>query len=285
MKALEHPYILKLVFSFQTPSNLYMAIELCENGDLSQILDEQSLLDEDISKFLTAELILAMKHMHSQGVIFRDLKPENLLIDRKGHIRLADFGLAKQNENGMGKKDFKAQSFCGSPAYLPPEMLKKQGVSKSGDVYQIGVVLYEMLVGIPPFYNDNMKILYENIEKGKLKLPKYLSNEAKKCLQRMLNKDPKKRPNLESLLSDPFFAEIDWDSLEAGKLEPPVILCRGGNKQKQTEDELMLFESEDIPKYDEQRGGENTKEQIFQDEDYTYENKNYHRVKNYSFVR
>lgn len=75
-------------------------------------------------------------------------------------------------------------------------MIKKQGVSKSGDVYQVGVVLYEMLVGIPPFYHDNMKILYENIEKGRLKLPKYLSNEAKKCVQRLLHKDPKKRPNM-----------------------------------------------------------------------------------------
>ena len=95
MKTLDHPYILKLVFSFQTPSNLYMAVELCENGDLSEILDQESLLDEDIAKFLTAELILAMKHMHNKGVIFRDLKPENLLIDSKGHLRLADFGLAK----------------------------------------------------------------------------------------------------------------------------------------------------------------------------------------------
>ena len=76
-----------------------------------------------------------MRYMHNKGVIFRDLKPENILLDRDGHLRLADFGLAKQNEDGMGKKDFKAQSFCGSPAYLPPEMLKKQGVSKSGDVY------------------------------------------------------------------------------------------------------------------------------------------------------
>ena len=75
-------------------------------------------------------------------------------------------------------------------------MIKKQGVSKSGDVYQVGVVLYEMLVGIPPFYHDNMKILYENIEKGRLKLPKYLSNEAKKCVQRLLHKDPKKRPSM-----------------------------------------------------------------------------------------
>ena len=100
MKSLDHPYILKLIFSFQTPSNLYMAVEHCANGDLSEILDEYSLLDEEIAKFLIAELILAMKYMHEKGVIFRDLKPENILIDSEGHIRLADFGLAKQNEKG-----------------------------------------------------------------------------------------------------------------------------------------------------------------------------------------
>jgi serum/glucocorticoid-regulated kinase 2 len=140
------------------------------------------MLDEDIAKFLTAELILAMRYIHNKGVIFRDLKPENLLLDTEGHLRLADFGLAKHNEEALGKKDFMAQSFCGSPAYLSPEMLKKQGVTKAGDVYQVGVVLYEMLVSIPPFYNDDMKTLFENIEKGKLKLPKFLSSEAKKCL-------------------------------------------------------------------------------------------------------
>lgn len=232
MKTLDHPYILKLVFSFQTPSNLYMAVELCENGDLSEILDQESLLDEDIAKFLTAELILAMKHMHNKGVIFRDLKPENLLIDSRGHLRLADFGLAKQNEKAKGKKDFRAPSFCGSPAYLPPEMLKRQGVTKSGDVYQLGVVLYEMLVGIPPFYNDNMAILYDNIEKGKLKLPKYLSNESKKCLQRLLNKEPKKRPTMDTLMKDPFFSDIDWAKLEKNELDPPKLLRKTKKEDK-----------------------------------------------------
>lgn len=149
-------------------------------------------------------------------------------------------------------------------------MLKKQGVSKSGDVYQVGVVLYEMLVGIPPFYNDNMKILYENIEKGKLKLPKYLSNEAKKCLQRLLNKDPKKRPSMEAIMKDPFFADIDWDALARKELEPPQQLSKNHeipSSKKQTDDELMLFEK------DEQRGSEDKK--VFDDEDYSDSNKNY----------
>ena len=142
-------------------------------------MDQETLLDEKIAKFLTAELILGIQHLHKKGILFRDLKPENILIDSDGHIRLADFGLAKQGKEGF---DEKAQSFCGSPAYLAPEMLKKLGVTTSADVYQVGVVMYEMLVGIPPYYNDNMKILYQNIEKGKLKIPKYLSSEAQKCL-------------------------------------------------------------------------------------------------------
>lgn len=96
------------------------------------MLDEHTLLDEKISKFLIAELILGIQYLHKKGILFRDLKPENILLDSEGHIRLADFGLAKQGEEG---RDLKAQSFCGSPAYLAPEMLKKEGVTKAGDVY------------------------------------------------------------------------------------------------------------------------------------------------------
>ena len=228
-----------------------MAVEYCSNGDLSEVLDYHSLLDEDIAKFVIAELILGMAYMHNKGIIFRDLKPENILLDSEGHIRLADFGLAKQNEEALGKKDFKASSFCGSPAYLAPEMLMKKGVSKSGDVYQVGVVLYEMLVGIPPYYNDDMKVLYNNIEKGKLKLPKYLSHEAKKLLLRLLHKDPKKRPRLEQLKTDPFFEEIDWDALERKELDPPQVLCKEDveddldKKKKEAEEAGMTFEEPD----------------------------------------
>ena len=117
-----------------------------------------------------------------------------------------------------------AQSFCGSPAYLAPEMLNKSGVSASGDVYQIGVVLYEMLVGIPPFYNDNINILYKNISQGKLKIPNYISKGSKNILTRMLHRDPRKRPSIEQIKKDSFFAGINWEYLAQKMYRPPVKL-------------------------------------------------------------
>lgn len=167
-------------------------------------------------------------------------------------------------------------------------MLKKQGVSKSGDVYQIGVVLYEMMVGIPPFYNDNMKVLYENIEKGKLTLPKYLSKEARKVVQKMLHKDPKKRPTLEQLMADPFFDEIDWKQLEERKLEPPLVLRKEGKansvkeNKKPDNNQEMLFASDSEDEDSPQRGGGLA---ILEDDDYTMANRNFQRVRNYSFSR
>ena len=179
-------------------------------------------------------------------------------------------------------------------------MLKKEGVTKAGDIYQVGIVLYEMLVGIPPYYNDNIKILYQNIEKGKLKIPKYLSSEAKKCLVKILHRNPNKRPSLDQLMKEPFFGDIDWAKLEKRQIEPPTVLstpkkspARGDLSYKEDE-ESMLFEhaypsqnqateANGDAHDDEQRGG--GQKLIFSDEDYTNENRTYNRVKNYSFAR
>lgn len=141
MRELVHPFLLRLYYTFQvlpsincaqTPANLYMITELCDNGDMSTHLDTLQFLDEKIAKFMIAELILGIEYLHSKNVLYRDLKPENMLIDSEGHLRLADFGLAKQ---GTEAEKLRAQSFCGSPAYLAPEMLKQQGITSSGDVY------------------------------------------------------------------------------------------------------------------------------------------------------
>lgn len=128
-----------------------------------------------------------MEYIHSLNIIYRDLKPENILIDKEGHAKLADFGLAKEGVNDKQN----AKSFCGSPAYLAPEMLLNKGVGKAADIYQIGAVLYELLVGFPPYYTENIKKLYENIKAAKLQIPTYISPSAKDLLQKLLSKNPK----------------------------------------------------------------------------------------------
>mmetsp|Transcript_32968 Transcript_32968/g.40788 ORF Transcript_32968/g.40788 Transcript_32968/m.40788 type:complete len:242 (+) Transcript_32968:2255-2980(+) len=224
---------------------MHMVMELCEHGDLSKQLDHHQYFEENLARFIAAELILAMEHVHNKGVLYRDLKPENIMIDADGHIRLGDFGLAKQageedDDSAQGKNRMVAQSFCGSPAYLAPEMLNKAGVSASGDVYQIGVVLYEMLVGIPPFYNDNINILYKNISQGKLKIPNYLSKGSKNILTRMLNRDPKKRPSIEQVKSDAFFAGINWEYLAQKMYRPPQKLGKLASKSGEGEDQSSV---------------------------------------------
>jgi len=124
---------------------------------------------EDEARFYTAELCLAIEHLHEKNIIYRDLKPENILLDEKGDIKLADFGLSKQTN------DDKTKSFCGSPAYLSPEMLSQKGAGKESDLYGIGAVLYEFLIGEPPYFSDDIPTLYKNIKEGKLKFPKNVS--------------------------------------------------------------------------------------------------------------
>lgn len=140
-----------------------MILDLCPGGDLAYHLEKCEIFSETDAKFFIAEVILAIEYIHSLDVIYRDLKPENILIDSNGHCKLADFGLAKE-----GIRNNNAKSFCGSPAYLSPEMLSDCGVGKPADIYQLGAVLYEMLVGVSPFYTDNIKKLYNSIQNSKL---------------------------------------------------------------------------------------------------------------------
>lgn len=123
-------------------------------------LNLREVFEEHEARFFIAEVVLAIEHLHSLGVIYRDLKPENILVADDGHIKLADFGLAKVSS--------KAQTFVGSPAYLAPEMFSSNGVGKPSDIYQMGAVLYELLVGLPPFYTENLQTLYRSIQKAKL---------------------------------------------------------------------------------------------------------------------
>jgi len=255
LRYLRHPFIISMSYAFQTPKNLYMVLELCPNGDLMTHLSERSRFAESVARFYIAETILALEYLHSLDIVYRDLKPENILLDRAGHIRLADFGLAKENVNPLNP----AMSFCGSPAYLAPEMLSKSGSEKSADVYGIGAILYELLTGLPPFYSDNIKELFRNIKNGMLQFPKTVKPEAQDLMRKLMNKDPTKRPSISQVKHHVFFREINWEDLEAKRIKPPRL----GNKWLQL-DETGEEPSEELPTV-------TSAKKIVDDEDYDQE--------------
>ncbi|KAL4429689.1 hypothetical protein ABPG74_017098 [Tetrahymena malaccensis] len=220
----KHPFIVRLNFAFQTQDKLFLILKYCPGGDLGEHLQKEKRFSEDRVRNYLAEITLALEHLHKKDVIFRDLKPDNIVLDHEGHAMLTDFGLSKE---GVLDHSTGAKSFCGSVAYLAPEMLKRCGHGKAVDWYLLGVVMYELLVGIPPYYANNKEELFNNIEKGHLKLPSFLSNDARSLLKALLQRNPAKRlgsgkGDADEIKAHQFFANINWEEAEQRKLNVPI---------------------------------------------------------------
>ncbi|EGR30060.1 protein kinase domain protein [Ichthyophthirius multifiliis] len=183
---IKHPFIVHLYFAFQTQDKLFLILQYCPGGDLGELLKKEKKFCEEKTKFYLSEIILALEFLHQKDIIFRDLKPDNIVLDYEGHVMITDFGLSKE---GIIDQCIGAKSFCGSYAYLAPEMLKQTGHGKAVDWYLLGVLMYELLIGEPPFYTSNKDILLKNIEGGKLNIPEYLSLEAKSILKSETNNE------------------------------------------------------------------------------------------------
>jgi serine/threonine protein kinase len=198
-------------------------MDFCPGGELFFHLHNLGRLTEPQAQFYFAEILLAIEHLHSLGVVYRDLKPENVLLDLDGHVRLTDFGLSKEHM----RKDSVAFSFCGSPEYMSPEMLKEAGHSFAVDYYSIGALLYEMLTGLPPFYNRNRERMYHAILNNPLLMPKYISRNGRSLLGGLLEKDPRKRLGAEKgfteIKAHPWLERVDWERVLKRKKSPPFI--------------------------------------------------------------
>jgi serum/glucocorticoid-regulated kinase 2 len=263
LKQISSNFITILHFSFQTPENLYMILDYCPGGDLNYHII-QNLFNEQDAKYYIAELILGIEQIHKKDIIYRDLKPENILIDENNHIKLADFGLAKE---GITDEEV-TKSFCGSPAYLSPEMLKKVGVGKSADIYGIGAVLYEMITGSPPFYANDMGVMYKNIAKNKLVLKNSFSNEISDLFTNILNKDPRKRFGIKEIKEHIFFKDINWDEMELRKCKMPLDLVK-----------IKINLDKRNNNYN------NKKDNYLNDVDYDDSNRDFNRVIDFTFIR
>jgi protein-serine/threonine kinase len=236
MKSLSHPFILKIHYAFQTPKNLYMVLDYCPNGDLLAHLQETVRLTESVCKFYCAEVLLALEYLHSLDIVYRDLKPENILLDHFGHVKLADFGLAKENVNSMNL----AMSFCGSPAYLAPELVNKEGADKSADVYAFGALIYELLTGLPPFFSENIKELFHNIRSSQLAFPAVIRPEAKDLIKKVMQRDASKRPTISQLKHHPFFRDINWEAILQMQIRPPRLAAHWRQVEDMTKEQVEV---------------------------------------------
>ena len=242
------PFILDIYYCFQSANYLYMVIDLCSNGDLTKLTYINN------PKLLCSEIILAIEYIHKHNIIYRDLKPENILLDSEGHIKICDFNLAKKDI--IGKK--RANSFCGSPMYLSPEMLGINGVSFKADIYQIGLIFYEIYTGEIAFMNNDINVIYENIKNNRINFnhDKICKIHFLKDLLRKMLVNENERWDIEQIKKHNFFKEINWDDVykkKYGKIitfkkERTELISVPGNKkivQGKTMKEIeFLFDSD-----------------------------------------
>ncbi|KAI8926829.1 kinase-like domain-containing protein [Entophlyctis helioformis] len=221
LEAIRHPFIVKLNYAFQTPQKLYLILSYASGGELFTYLAKERMFSEDVACFYISELLLAISHLHSLGIIYRDLKPENVLLDAEGHVILTDFGLSKVAVGAI--------TVCGTIEFMAPEVLnEKLTYGKAVDYWSLGVMLYDMLTGSPPFTGNNRKKIMEAILNKKPAFPKYITPNSRDLCTKLLRKNPEQRlgngdDGAETVKKHAFFRKIVWKSLLARQVTPPYI--------------------------------------------------------------
>ena len=224
LSKMNNPFLVKLYCCFQDHEHLYFIMEFIQGGELFFHLRREIRFDDEKTSFYIAELILALNFLHKNKIIYRDIKPENILLELDGHIKLTDFGLSKI----CSGKNEKVYTICGTPYYIAPEILQRKGYNNAVDWWSLGCLMYEMLFGKPLFNFQNANIDIKEYKKP-IKLLNCFSEEAKDLISKLIEIDPKKRigsgPNgFEDLKKHEYFKNINWDDLENKKVKAPIEL-------------------------------------------------------------
>ncbi|MCJ1286867.1 serine/threonine protein kinase, AGC [Xylographa opegraphella] len=218
-----HPFITTLITTFSDQECLYMLLDYCPGGEVFTYLRRARRFNETTARFYAAEIALILEFLHDvEGTAYRDLKPENILIDSEGHLKLVDFGFAKK----IG--DTETYTLCGTPEYLAPEVIKNTGHGTAVDWWAFGILIYEFLVGQPPFWDQNPLKIYSKIVDGKIPYPQGMLPEARDLIAGLCTVNPANRlgnisGGSQRVKDHPFFRGIDWDALYYRRMKGPII--------------------------------------------------------------
>jgi serine/threonine protein kinase len=243
LSSVSHPFIVNLLGHMQDERRLYMLLEYVPGGELFSHLRRDGRFGNDHARFYAAQIVLAFEYLHSFNIVYRDLKPENLLLTAKGNIKITDFGFAKIVED-------RTYTLCGTPEYLAPEIIQSKGHSKGADWWASGILVYEMLAGYPPFYDDTPFGIYQKIMAGKFDIPKHFTPEARDLVRRLLSHDRTKRlgclkDGVKDVRDHPWFTGVHWDSVYQCKVPAPFVPRVNDDKDTSNFDEYPESDSED----------------------------------------
>ena len=216
----DHPFVVKLEGLAQDERYLFIGLEYVPGGELHSLLRSKRRLSSPTAAFYAGGVLLAIAHLHSKQIIFRDLKPENVVLDRRGYPKLVDFGLAKVAQH--------TYTLCGTPEYTAPEVILQKGHGRSVDWWAFGIFLYELLVGHDPFGDPDPLEVYQNILEARIRFPKSMESEARSLIKKLLERDLSKRfGNLrraeKDIMDHRFFSGLSWPALSEQTLQAPFI--------------------------------------------------------------
>merc|ERR1711865_76392 len=224
LATISHPFICQLRYAFQTKKKLYLILDFHPGGELFYHLSRRGRFREHQARVYAAEITLALEYLHERNIVYRDLKPENILIQADGHIALTDFGLAK---DGVDSFVTGAKSFCGTPEYLAPEIIHRKVHGKAVDWWSLGMLIYELLTGFPPWYTKNRLHLSEDICWAPLRFPRHVSDPARSLIRGMLCRDPALRFRAEQCKEHNFYSTVDWNVATEKGLSAAIVPIKG----------------------------------------------------------
>jgi len=216
---IDHPFLVKLHYSFQSKTNLFFVMDFINGGELFQHLVTEGSFSIQRTRFYAAQIGSGIAYLHGKGIIYRDIKPENILIDDTGNIIMTDFGLSKE---GFTSESTTTNTFCGTPEYLAPEIVLDQSYTLNVDWWSFGVLIFEMAAGLPPFYDENEEAMYQKITAAYIEYPDFFPPDMVDLLSKLMDKNPNTRlSDFEVIKAHPFFDGIDFEKLEKKQLEVP----------------------------------------------------------------